>query len=253
MRIWERIFSRPVEARTPGLAPERLPQHVAIIMDGNGRWAKRRGLPRSAGHRSGFDRVEDVLQTAIDCGIKYLTLYAFSTENWKRSAEEVEFLMNLFREAMTRYTDRLRERGVALQFIGRRDRLPANLRARMEELEGTRLENPALTMTLAIDYGSREEILSAARVLARRAMRGELEPDAMAEDDLRAALYTRDLPDPDLIIRPSGEYRLSNFLLWQGAYAELWFSPVLWPDFGREQLLEALHAYARRERRFGRA
>jgi len=222
-------------------------------MDGNGRWAKRRGLPRSAGHRSGFDRVEDVLRTALDCGIKYLTLYAFSTENWQRSAEEVNFLMNLFSEAMTRYTDRLRERGVALQFIGRRDRLPANLLARMEELDRTRLDNPALTMTLAIDYGSREEILSAVRVLARRAKQGTLEPDSLSEGDLRAALYTHDLPDPDLIIRPSGEYRLSNFLLWQGAYAELWFSPILWPDFGREQLLEALRAYANRERRFGRA
>lgn len=253
MRIWEKIFGRLGGARIRVLPPGRIPQHVAIIMDGNGRWAKRRGLPRSAGHRSGFDRVEDVLCTAMDCGIKYLTLYAFSTENWKRSAEEVNFLMNLFREATTRYTDRLRARGVALRFIGRRDRLPDNLLARMEELDHTCLENPALTMTLAVDYGSREEILSATRLLARRAREGELEPNDLSEDDFRAALYTRDLPDPDLIIRPSGECRLSNFLLWQGAYAELWFSPVLWPDFGREQLLEALQAYAKRERRFGRA
>jgi len=222
-------------------------------MDGNGRWARRRGLPRSAGHRIGLDRIEDVLRACIDCGVKYLTLYAFSTENWRRSPDEVNFLMRLFAEALGEQTEKLRKEGVRLRFIGRRDRLPSELQAGIESAEKATVSNTTITLVLAIDYGSRDEILIAARALSRSVKNGELDPDSLQEEDFRARLYTADIPDPDLIIRPSGEFRLSNFLLWQGAYAEFWFTPVMWPDFRANQLHEALRAYAARERRLGRA
>ena len=239
--------------RARGFEPGRIPVHVAIIMDGNGRWARRRGMPRSAGHRAGVERIEEVLRAAADWGVRYLTLFAFSTENWRRSPEEVGYLMRLFAETLAERAERLRAQRVALRFIGRRDRLPPELAARMAAIEAEPPEDPSITLTLAIDYGSRDEILRAARAVARAAKEGSLEPEALTEEDFSAHLYTRGLPDPDLIIRTSGEYRVSNFLLWQGAYAEYWFTPVLWPDFNGARFVEALQAYAGRERRFGRA
>ncbi|MGQ9780099.1 MAG: isoprenyl transferase [Bacillota bacterium] len=238
----------------PGaLPPERLPVHVAIIMDGNGRWARRRGMPRSAGHRAGVERIEDVLRATADCGVKYLTLFAFSTENWRRSPEEVAYLMQLLAETLTERAERLRAQGVALRFIGRRDRLPPDLVAKMAAVEAMAPAEQKVTLTIAIDYGSRDEILRAARSIAEAAKEGRLAPEELTEEVFSDYLYTRGLPDPDLIIRTSGEQRISNFLLWQGAYAEYWFTPVLWPDFTAAEFIRALQEYARRERRFGRA
>lgn len=250
MSIFGRIRGRRHGA-DPGADLGAVPRHIAIIMDGNGRWAKRRGLPRTAGHRVGLDRVEEIVRACTILGIKYLTLYAFSTENWRRAPEEVGFLMQLFSQALTDNTEKLHREGVRIRFIGRRDRLHADLLARVQEAEARTAANTTLTLALAVDYGARDEILQAVRRVADLARAGEFEPDSLDERSFSAFLQTAGMPDPDLIIRPSGEFRLSNFLLWQSAYAELWFTPVLWPDFGPDQLREALRAYAGRERRFG--
>ncbi|MGE5530023.1 MAG: polyprenyl diphosphate synthase [Patescibacteria group bacterium] len=230
-----------------------IPRHVAIIMDGNGRWARSRGLPRSAGHRAGFERLEEIIRACVELGVEFLTLYAFSTENWHRPPEEVDFLLRLFAEGVTAKLGDLHRQGARLRFIGRRDRLPAGLVEAMSAAERKTEANRTINLTIALDYGARDEIAEAARSLARRVAAGELDPAAIDQEAIGAALYTAALPDLDLLIRPGGESRLSNFLLWQSAYAELWFTPVYWPDFGRKQLMEALAAFGRRERRFGRA
>ncbi len=251
MGIMAGIFGRRPAGGMDG--PRAVPRHVAIIMDGNGRWARRRGLPRSAGHRAGMNRLEDVIRACIDAGVKYLTLYAFSTENWRRDADEISFLMRLFNEALTDKIERLHQEGVKVLFIGRRDRLQKQLATLMAKAEQMTAGNEAITLILAIDYGGRDEIVRAAR---RAALDLAVDGGAAQElDEARFAAYldTAGIPDPDLIIRPSGEVRLSNFLLWQAAYAELLFVPTYWPDFGPRQLNEALAAFAARERRYGNA
>lgn len=250
MVLWRRWRPRGVVAP---LDRQRVPKHVAIIMDGNGRWASRRGLVRSMGHRAGLNRLEEVVRAGIDWGVEYLTFYAFSTENWRRSPEEINYLMDLFRRTLAEKTETMHRDKVRIRFIGRRDRLPPDLVSMMETAERKTADNKGITLVLAIDYGSRDEITAAARILIHEARAGKVDPESLTERDLAARLYTSDLPDPDLVIRPSGEYRLSNFLLWQSAYAELYFTPVLWPDFEAKQFLAALHDYARRERRYGRA
>ncbi len=230
---------------------ENAPNHVAIIMDGNGRWAKTRGLPRIEGHRRGVETVREMLAECRELNIRYLTLYAFSAENWRRPADEVDALMGLLVYFLRRELNELVRNGVRLHVIGEIDELPAAVR---EELSKTMAATASFTewhLTLALSYGSRQEAASAARAFAAAVLRGEERPEDCTWERLARHLHTRDLPDPDLIIRTSGESRLSNFLMLQGAYSELYFSPVPWPDFSREHLREAVECFKRRERRYG--
>jgi undecaprenyl diphosphate synthase len=234
------------------LDPKRLPQHVAIIMDGNGRWATRRGLPRVEGHRRGKDAVRAVVETARRLGIPYLSLYAFSSENWNRPREEVNVLMGLLRRYLATELRRMMRNQIRLVAIGNLKRLPASVQdALRRNVEATR-GNTGLTVVLAVSYGGREEIAGAMREMAREVRRGHLDPEDIREDTVSQHLSTAGIPDPDLLIRTSGEMRLSNFLLWQIAYAEILTTPTLWPDFGEAEFIAALSHYQRRERRFGR-
>lgn len=227
------------------------PVHVAIIMDGNGRWAKARGLPRTAGHKRGAEAVRRTVERARELGISYLTLYAFSSENWKRPAGEVTDLMGLLRLYLRNEVANMHKNGVRLRVIGDRSRLGPDIVALIEESERKTAGNRALTLVLALSYGGRHEIVDAARALARDAAAGRLDPAAIDDAALSGRLYAPDIPDPDLMIRTSGEKRISNFLLWQCAYAELVFLDVLWPDFGHADLEAAISDYHRRERRYG--
>jgi undecaprenyl diphosphate synthase len=226
-------------------------RHVAIIMDGNGRWAERRGLPRLCGHERGADAVRRTVTAARKLGLEALTLFAFSEQNWGRPAGEVAHLMSLMRAYLRRERDELCANGVRLRLMGERARLPDEVRVELEATEAATAGNTDLLLTLAVSYGAREDLVQAARTLAAAALRGELAPEAIDEQSLAAALATRDLPPVDLVVRTSGEQRLSNFMLWEAAYAELYFTPALWPDFGEDELAAALAAYGRRERRFG--
>ncbi|WP_242822465.1 isoprenyl transferase [Thermaerobacter marianensis] len=229
----------------------RMPRHVAIIMDGNGRWAQRRGWPRVAGHRAGVQSVREIVRFAGDIGLEVLTLYAFSTENWRRPPAEVRALMGLLVEHIRRDLDELHRNGVQIRVIGDPEGLPPLPRREVLRAVETTRHNRRMILVLALNYGARWELARAARQLAARAARGELDPEAIDEAMLGSQLQTAGLPDPDLLIRPSGEWRISNFLLWQIAYSELWFTPVAWPDFRPVHLVEAIEDYARRERRFG--
>ncbi len=225
----------------------KLPRHVAIIMDGNGRWARARGLPRLAGHRAGTQNIRPILEAAVEFGIEVLTLWAFSTENWGRPEQEVRGLLRLLEETIQRELPRLRDEGVQIRHTGRLDRLPPSLQEQIRRALEATAHNRRIILNVAFDYGGRADILQA----VRRILADGIPPDQVDEDLFRRYLWTGDLPDPDLIIRTSGEYRLSNFMLWQGAYAELYITPTLWPDFTREDLAAALRDYASRERRFG--
>jgi undecaprenyl diphosphate synthase len=226
-------------------------RHVAIIMDGNGRWAQRRGLPRLCGHERGADAVRRTVTAARKLGVQALTLYAFSEQNWGRPSGEVQHLMSLMRAYLRRERQELQQNGVRLRLIGDRARLPPEVRCELDATEAATATNTALLLTLAVSYGAREDLVQAARALAVAAQRGQLSPDTISEVSLAAALTTHGLPPVDLVVRTSGEHRLSNFLLWEAAYAELYFTPVLWPDFGEDLLRAALQAYSGRQRRFG--
>jgi undecaprenyl diphosphate synthase len=228
-----------------------LPRHVAIIMDGNGRWARLRHLPRAAGHVAGVSAVRNVVRAAIDIGLENLTLYAFSSENWKRPPREVNHLMGLFRSYFREDVDELVARNVRMRIIGGRSRAASDILAMIEDGEARTACKSGLNLTFAFDYGAQDEIAVAARCMAEAAARGALNPADITPKFFAAHLSTHELPDPDLIIRTGGERRLSNFLLWQSAYAELVFLDALWPDFSPAQFIEALEAYAQRERRFG--
>jgi undecaprenyl diphosphate synthase len=226
----------------------RLPRHVAIIMDGNGRWAAKRGLPRIAGHERGTDNIRRITFAAGEIGIQYLTLWAFSTENWRRPADEIQGIMRILGETIERETEELHKQGAQLRHIGSLEGLEPDLRQSvLNAIERTK-NNNRLVLTLAFNYGGRQEVLHAIRELVRSG----IDADHIDEETVARHLYTKDMPDPDLIIRTSGEVRMSNFLIWQAAYAELFFSPVLWPDFDAEHLRAAALDYSRRERRFGR-
>ena len=229
----------------PRVPLARVPTSIAIIMDGNGRWARSHGLPTGAGHRAGARALKEVVRRAGDMGVRDLTVFSFSTENWNRPKDEVEDLMGLFSEMIDREVPELHAEGVQIRFIGRRDDLDRALRVRIDEAEALTAGNTRLRLFIAMNYGGRQEILDAAGTLAAR---GITEPTA---DDFRDALYGPDLADPELVIRTSGEQRLSNFLLWQSAYSELYFAPQLWPDFGAADFEVAVADYAGRERRFG--
>src|SRR4029077_19867108 len=236
------------------LAPKTaavLPRHVAIIMDRNGRWARKRLLPREAGHVAGVSAVREVVRAATDIKLEYLTLFAFSSENWKRPRPEVNALMGLFRGYFRSDLNELHERGVRVRIIGSRERVAPDIHGMIEEAESRTVGNIGLNLTFAFDYGGQEEIANAARELARAAKEGRLDPETITPELFAARLFTSALPEPDLVIRTSGEHRLSNFLLWQSAYAELSFVEVLWPDFTRAKFLACLEEYAQRERRFG--
>ncbi len=233
----------------PGHFPQ--PAHVAIIMDGNGRWAQMRGLPRQEGHRRGLEALRAAVRNAGDLGVRILTLYSFSTENWRRPATEVSFLLGLLKRFVEKDLGELHAAGVRVRIIGGRDDLSPDLRRLVEHAETLTRDNTAMTLVVAFNYGARDEIVRATRRLAADAAAGRIDPAAIDEAMLGARLDTADLPDPELVIRTSGETRISNFLLWQAAYAEFVFLPVLWPDFDRAAFEEALAEYGRRERRFG--
>jgi undecaprenyl diphosphate synthase len=229
-----------------------VPRHVAIIMDGNGRWARERFMPRPYGHRSGMKAVRDVVEGAVESGLEVLSLFAFSQENWQRPPVEITALMSLLEEYIAREVDELRDRGVRVRIIGDLDRLTPAAASAVSRVVAETEHNDRLRLNLFISYGGRAELVRAAQLLARDAREGRLVPEEITEADFQSRLYTADCPDPDLLIRTSGEQRISNFLLWQMAYTELFMSPVLWPDFGRRELYEAILDYLNRERRFGR-
>lgn len=228
-----------------------LPRHIAIIMDGNGRWAKRRGLPRTAGHKVGSETFRTIATYCNDIGIEYLTVYAFSTENWKRPADEVAAIMKLLEEYILEAFEKVRRDNIHLEFWGDRARLSPKLQQMMAEVEERSRDMTGLHVNVCLNYGGRDEITHAVRALAEEARRGDLSPDAITEDMISARLYSHGVPDPELIIRPSGEVRVSNFLLWQSAYAEYYFTDVLWPDFKPRELDRAILAFQHRSRRFG--
>jgi undecaprenyl diphosphate synthase len=232
----------------PGIDPARIPNHVAAVMDGNGRWAQRRGLKRTDGHAAGEEALMDAVEGALDLGVRWLTVYAFSTENWRRPTDEVRFLMGFNESLLVRRRDELNDKGVRIQFIGRRDwRVPKRLLRRIDESAELTAENRTLTLTIAFNYGGKAEIVDAVRRLVEEGV-----PAAKIDEKAIAKrLYDPSMPDPDLVVRTSGEYRLSNFLLWEAAYSELVFTDVLWPDFRREHLFEAVREYQARDRRFG--
>jgi undecaprenyl diphosphate synthase len=226
-------------------------EHVAIIMDGNGRWATNRGLPRLVGHRKGAERVKEIVRCAPDLGIRWLTIYAFSTENWKRSTEEVLGLMSIFARYIEREADRLAAESVRMRFIGDRSRLDPKLQRLMAGIEARTAPFSRLNLTVAINYGGRDELARTMRKIAEKVAAGTLRPDEITDALISAHLDTADLPDPDLVIRTSGETRTSNFLPWQAAYAEYEFTEILWPDFSPAELAKALARFGNRERRFG--
>ncbi len=230
----------------------KMPQHIAIIMDGNGRWAEQNKVSRSKGHETGGKTVQRVIDLCIEKGIPWLTLYAFSTENWGRSKIEVTYLMNMLAKFLKERLPELMEKNVRLHAIGELDMLPTKCSKRLNECLKATANNTALNVVLALSYGSRQEITAAARKLAQKVQQGELQPQDITPEMLADNLYTAGMPDPDLLIRTSGEMRISNYLLWQISYSEIWVTDVLWPDFGRTELDEALRAYTARNRRFGK-
>jgi len=244
----ERIYIPEALADVPR---EAWPRHIAIIMDGNGRWARARGLPRIEGHRLGGETVRRISEEAIRLGLAQLTLFAFSTENWRRPKEEIDFLMELFRDHLVQERPTLLERNARFATIGRREGIPASVLEEIDRTIEASAHNTGMTVCVAVNYGSRQEIADAARTLAERAARGELDPARITDETFGGALDTAGMPDPDLLIRTAGEMRLSNFLLWQMSYAELWVTETLWPDFTEADLHAAIRDFARRERRFG--
>ncbi len=227
-------------------------EHIAIIMDGNGRWAKKRGLPRSFGHKKGAEVVKEVARAAANMGVKFLTLYAFSTENWNRDPEEVATLMSLLRQYLKSDLKELQDNGVRIVFIGERSMLDADIVENMKKIEADTALNEKMTLCIAISYGSRLEIVNAAKKIAALAKRGDIQPEDVDSKMFSDMLYTKDIPDPDLVIRTSGEMRISNYLLWQIAYAEFFFTEVLWPDFNEKILADIVADFKTRERRYGK-
>jgi len=244
---------KPIVLQLPlDLEKEKLPRHVAVIMDGNGRWAKRQGLPRIMGHKRGVDVLKDLLRCCRDWGIQALTAYAFSTENWGRPLEEVEFLMTLFERVLRKELQEMLEENVQIRFVGDLAALPRSLQSEIERSMAETRSNRGIRFTVATNYGGRQEILHACRAIAEQVQQGLLQPEEIDKEIFERHLYTAGISDPDLLIRTSGEMRISNFLLWQMAYAEIYITESLWPDFNRTEFHRALAAYQQRERRFGK-
>jgi undecaprenyl diphosphate synthase len=231
---------------------DRIPEHVAIVMDGNGRWAQQRGLPRTEGHGAGEEALWDTVKGAVQIGLPWLTVFAFSTENWRRPPGEVRYLMNFNRSLLRRRRDELNRMDVRIRFIGRRNwRVPRSVLKEIREAEVLTANNTGTTLSIAFNYGGRAEVVDAVKELAREVRDGKLRPESIDEKKIAERLYVPDMPPPDLLIRTSGEQRISNFLLWEVAYSELWFTPVFWPDFDREHLYEAIRDFQKRSRRYG--
>ena len=244
-------FPHPSGARPPAVPADLVPRHVAIVMDGNGRWANARGLPRTKGHEAGEASLLDVVAGCIEIGVRHVSAYAFSTENWKRSPDEVRFLMGFNRDVIRRRRDEMHELGVRVRWAGRRPRLWRSVIKELEVAEELTRDNDVLTLTMCVNYGGRAEIADAAAAIARAVRAGRLSPRSVDEELFARYLDEPEMPDVDLFVRSSGEQRISNFLLWQSAYAELVFLDVLWPDFDRRHLWQAVEQYAARERRYG--
>lgn len=244
-------FWKSKEENSRVLDPHNIPNHVAIIMDGNGRWAKRRGLPRTMGHRSGADVLKNIVRAANELHIKALTVYGFSTENWKRPEEEVSLLMGLIKEYLRKNVEEMHREGVRIRFIGHIGGLSEELQQVISDAEILTKHNTGLTLQLAINYGGRDEITRALKSIAHDVAHGKLQEENITEDLVSTYLFTEEFSEVDLLIRPSNDYRISNFLLWQIAYAEFWFTDLHWPDFTEETLYDAIFAYQQRERRFG--
>jgi undecaprenyl diphosphate synthase len=241
-----------VSSYLPDIDPSRVPAHVGIVMDGNGRWAQARGLPRTEGHAAGEEAMFDTVQGGVEVGLKWLTMFAFSTENWGRPRAEVKYLMEFNRGLLRRRRNELNDMGVRIRFHGRRDwRVPRGVLREMDAAEDLTRANTGMTLSIAFNYGGRVEIVDAVRKLLADHDSGRLAGERLTPESIANRLYNPEMPDPDLLIRTSGEERISNFLLWQAAYSELWFTPVLWPDFNREHLFEAIRDFQKRDRRFG--
>ena len=253
MGIFDRLAGRGPRASGEERKDRPVPRHIAVIMDGNGRWAKKRGLPRKAGHKVGAETFRTIATYCKDIGVKYFTVYAFSTENWKRPQDEVDALMNLFRTYLKEAAETMVARGVAVRVLGDLSVLPADIQRQIDEVHALAdtLGEDAATASLCINYGGRDEIKNAVRALAHDVQAGRLRPEDITEDTISAHLYTAHMPDPELIMRPSGEVRTSNFLLWQSAYSEYYFTDVLWPDFSTKDMDAAIDDFNRRSRRFG--
>lgn len=251
--MWKKWFGKKqnnTENYHP-LAQDKMPRHIAIIMDGNGRWAKGKGLPRALGHRAGVESLREIVTTAVNLKLGVLTAYAFSTENWKRPTDEVGLLMKLFSEYLDSEIDELHRKNVQIRFIGKVEDLAVGLQEKVKKAQDYTRKNTGLVFNLAVNYGGRAEIVHSVQILAEKVAKGELLPQDITENSIHDHLYTADLPDPDLLIRPSGDFRISNFLLWQLAYTEYWFTDIYWPDFKPENLMEAIAAFQKRDRRFG--
>lgn len=250
----KRLWSRKEEKSSVSehtLKSDNIPNHIAIIMDGNGRWAKKKGLPRIAGHRSGMKTVKRITMAASDLGVKYLTLYAFSTENWKRPKEEVEFLMKLPQQFLESEIDELMENNVQVRMMGDRENLPAHTRAAVEVAMRKTANNTGLVLNFALNYGGRLELIEAVKLVASQVEKKQIQIDDINEEFFSSYMQSQQMPDPDLLIRTSGEVRLSNFMLWQLAYSEFYFTDVYWPEFSEEHFTAAIQEYQRRARRFG--
>ena len=231
--------------------PEKLPQHVAVIMDGNGRWAKKRAFSRIRGHEEGAESVREIVRTSREIGIQWLPLYAFSEENWRRPAYEIKALMKLLKDYLKSELTEMKENNIRFRTIGRTHKLPGDVQDAVTRTIKQTSGNTGMTLTLALSYGGRQEIVDAVQALARRVQGGEVNPEDISDEHIASSLYTAGMPDPDLLIRTSGECRVSNFLLWQISYAEIYITPILWPEFRKEEYLKAIAEYQRRERRFG--
>jgi len=251
--MWKNFFGKKHDKaeRYDQLDQDKMPRHIAIIMDGNGRWAKSKGVPRAFGHRAGVESLRDIVTMAVNMKLAVLTAYAFSTENWKRPTDEVSLLMRLFSEFLDSEIDELHKKNVQIRFIGKVDELDIELQHKVEKAQNYTRSNTGLVFNLAVNYGGRAEIVRCVQIIGEKIAKGEMLPQDITENSINNDLYTADLPDPDLIIRPSGDFRVSNFLLWQSAYAEYWFTDIYWPDFKPEHLMEAIVDYQKRERRFG--
>ncbi len=234
------------------MGTDNICNHIAIIMDGNGRWAKKRGMPRTYGHKKGAENVVNITRAMKDSGVKYLTLYAFSTENWQRSEDEVQALMQLLNEYLDNEFQEIMENDVKIVFIGERQMLSSSIQQKIMHVEEKSKNNKSLTLCIALSYGSRQEILSTVKKISRLVKNGDLSEEEISQETISSLLYTKDIPDPDILIRTSGEQRISNYLLWQIAYTELFFTDTLWPDFNKDELAEIIKKYNNRERRYGK-
>jgi undecaprenyl diphosphate synthase len=254
--VWKKWFSKKqsnesTESIYDVLDQDRIPKHIAIIMDGNGRWAQKRGMPRALGHRAGAEALRNIVRAASDIGVQVLTTYAFSTENWRRPTEEVNLLMNLIADYLDSEIEEMNDNNVQMRFIGKLDELPHKVQDKIVKSQQRTANNTGLILNLAINYGGRAELVHAVQIITNKVLAGELAPNEVNAELISQHLYTAGLPDPDLLIRPSGDLRLSNFLLWQSAYTELWLTDTKWPDFTANHLVQAIQDFQKRERRFG--